>query len=138
MELQSLTYTSVAADGLTLADVDAIHRAALTYNPLDGITGLLLFNGTSFLQMIEGAESALDDLVERLRRDPRHHSIELRDRRPIERRFMPDWTMHRLDVGPSRDEGIAGVEAAFAQRLDGSMMGMVGRSLSAISLPAAN
>lgn len=137
MDLLSLTYTSRAVDGLSAGDVDAIHQAALTYNPLDGVTGMLVFNGDSFLQMIEGAESAIDDLLGRLRRDKRHHSIEVRDRRSIEGRFFPNWTMHRLDVSPVAEEGMAKVEAEVGKRLDADMLNVVDRSLAAISRTTA-
>lgn len=48
--------------------------------------GLLIFNGTHFLQITEGSPHAIDDLVERLRRDQRHSGVEVRDERTIEKR----------------------------------------------------
>jgi hypothetical protein len=70
-------------------------------NALDGITGLLIFNGTHFLQIIEGAPDAIDELVERLRRDPRHSALEVRDERAIEQRSFPDWSMEMVRVSAS-------------------------------------
>nr|WP_294850839.1 BLUF domain-containing protein [uncultured Sphingomonas sp.] len=133
MELHSLTYTSEAASGLSLNDVAAIHEAALTYNPLDGVTGLLIFNGSSFLQMIEGAESAIDDLLARLEKDKRHHSIKIRDRRIIARRFFPHWSMHRLDVPGGYQSGMAVVKNEVGERLDDELIDVVDQSLGAIS-----
>lgn len=133
MDLQSLTYISQVADDVTLADVDAIHKAALTYNPLDGITGLLLYNGASFLQMVEGAESAIDDLLVRLEKDSRHHSIEIRDRRAITQRFFPHWSMHRLDIPSSHQAGMDAVNIELGERLGGELREVVDQSLGAIS-----
>ena len=116
MDLVSLIYTSRAVPSLEIPDVDTIHREALTYNPLDGITGLLVFNGESFMQVIEGAESAIDDLLGRLRKDRRHCDLEVRDRRPIPARFFPNWSMHRIDVNP--DEGTGPVESVINHRAD--------------------
>jgi hypothetical protein len=65
---------------------------------LDGITGLLVFNGTHFLQIVEGAEDAIEDLVERLRKDPRHNGFEIRDRRKVDARSFPDWSMELVRV----------------------------------------
>ena len=65
MKLKSLTYTSLARLDLNGDDLHAIHRSALNLNALDGITGLLVFNGTHFLQIVEGAEPAIDDLMGR-------------------------------------------------------------------------
>jgi hypothetical protein len=101
MQLKSLTYTSLARLDLTAEDLEAIHRTARELNPLDGISGLLVFNGTHFLQIVEGAESAVDDLLERLRRDPRHNGIEVRDQRHIQERSFPDWSMELVRVSAS-------------------------------------
>lgn len=131
MDLISLTYTSRAVPSLELPDVDAIHREALTYNPLDGITGLLVFNGESFMQVIEGAESAIDDLLARLRNDVRHCDIEVRDRRPIAKRFFPNWSMHRIDVDP--EDGTGPVEAMIESRADEHGKKMLLQALKDIS-----
>ena len=98
MKLTSLTYTSLARLDLQASDLEAIHRTAREQNALDGITGLLVFNGTHFLQIIEGAEDAIEDLVERLRKDPRHNGFEIRDRRQVDARSFPDWSMELVRV----------------------------------------
>lgn len=98
MRLKTLTYTSRASLDLSSADLADIHQAARHLNALDGITGLLVFDGTRFLQIIEGSEEAIDSLVQRLRRDPRHSALEIRDERLVERRSFPDWSMELLRV----------------------------------------
>jgi hypothetical protein len=101
MQLTSVTYTSLARLDLQTADLEDIHRTARDRNARDRITGLLVFNGMHFLQIIEGAESAIDELVERLRDDPRHTGFEVRDQRKIEARSFPDWSMELLRVNSS-------------------------------------
>ena len=101
MELKSLTYTSLARIDLTANDLEAIHRTAREVNALEGITGLLIFNGTHFLQIVEGVPDAIDELVERLRRDARHSGLEIRDERKIEARSFPDWSMELVRVSSS-------------------------------------
>ena len=101
MELKSLTYTSLARIDLTANDLEAIHRTAREVNALEGITGLLIFNGTHFLQIVEGVPDAIDELVERLRRDARHSGLEIRDVRKIEARSFPDWSMELVRVSAS-------------------------------------
>lgn len=98
MDLTSLTYTSLARLDLQTSDLENIHRTARELNALDGITGLLVFNGTHFLQIIEGTHDAIDDLLERLRRDPRHSGLEVRDRHRIHTRSFPDWSMELVRV----------------------------------------
>ena len=62
---------------------------------------MLIFNGTHFLNILEGSPDAIDDLVERLRRDPRHSGVEVRDERPIGSRSFPDWSMELVRVSAS-------------------------------------
>lgn len=40
-----------------------------------GITGVLVFDGAQVCQYVEGATEAIDALIERLRRDPRHEDL---------------------------------------------------------------
>ena len=101
MDLTSLTYTSLARLDLQSSDLEDIHRSARELNALDGITGLLVFNGTHFLQIIEGAHDAIEDLLERLRRDPRHTGLEVRDDRKVRSRSFPDWSMELVRVNAS-------------------------------------
>jgi hypothetical protein len=93
-----LTYTSRARLDLGDEDLAAIHQTARHLNALDGITGLLLFDGSRFLQIIEGSESAIDNLVERLRMDRRHSAFEIRDERFVDRRSFSGWSMELLRV----------------------------------------
>lgn len=101
MSFTSVTYTSLASLDLETSDLEDIHRTAREQNALEGITGLLVFNGTHFLQIVEGAEDAIEDLVQKLRRDPRHSGFEIRDRRKIDARSFPDWSMELVRVAAS-------------------------------------
>jgi hypothetical protein len=98
LRLKTLTYTSRARLDLSDEDLGDIHQTARHLNALDGVTGLLLFDGSRFLQIIEGSEGAIDNLVERLRMDRRHSAFEVRDERFVERRSFADWSMELLRV----------------------------------------
>jgi hypothetical protein len=98
LRLKTLTYTSRARLDLGDEDLNDIHQIARHLNALDGITGLLLFDGSRFLQIVEGAEGAIDNLVERLRMDPRHSAFEVRDERFVDQRSFEDWSMELLRV----------------------------------------
>jgi hypothetical protein len=63
-------------------------------NAVDGVTGLLVFDGVRFLQIVEGSEEAIDSL----RADPRHSAIEVRDERLVDERSFPDWSMELVRV----------------------------------------
>ena len=98
MDITSLTYTSLARLDLQASDLEDIHGAARELNTAGGITGLLVFNGTHFLQIVEGAREAVEELLERLRRDPRHPGLEVRDQHRIAQRSFPDWSMELVRV----------------------------------------
>jgi hypothetical protein len=110
LRLKTLTYTSRARLDLRDEDLAAVHETARHLNALDGISGLLLFDGSRFLQIVEGTEDAIDNLIERLRRDPRHSAFEVRDERYVEQRSFPDWSMELMRV--SAGYGNAGEEVA--------------------------
>ena len=135
MLLKTLTYTSRARLDLTDADLGAIHQTARHLNALDGITGLLLFDGARFLQIVEGAEEAVDNLVERLRMDPRHSAFEVRDERPVERRSFPDWSMELLRVsagyGNAKDEVAPILPAAVTAPVRALVLRMTGQLAAA-------
>ena len=132
MHLKTLTYTSRARLDLTDEDLNDIHQTARHLNALDGVTGLLLFDGARFLQIIEGAESAIDNLVERLRMDRRHSAFEVRDERFVEQRSFEGWSMELLRVSAgykaARDEvatilppGIAAPVREMILKMSGEM-----------------
>ena len=115
MELKTLTYTSRAQLDLSSADLADIHQAARHLNALDGITGLLIFDGTRFLQIIEGSETAIDDLVARLRRDSRHSAIEIRDERFVDARSFPHWSMELVTVSAGYMRARPEIETALPE-----------------------
>jgi hypothetical protein len=98
LRLKTLAYTSRARLDLGDEELAAIHETARHLNALDGITGLLLFDGSRFLQIIEGSETAVDNLVERLRMDSRHSAFEVRDERVVDRCSFADWSMELVRV----------------------------------------
>lgn len=93
MHLRCVIYSSEAQLGLTESDLDMIDRTATELNALDGITGLLIYNGRYFVQLLEGASEALDDVMGRISADPRHNNISVEYDYPIDRRSFPDWSM---------------------------------------------
>jgi hypothetical protein len=117
MHLKTLTYTSLASLDLTSADIDRILHEARNSNAMDGITGLLVFNGTHFMQVVEGAPHAIDELVARLRRDRRHTGFEVRDEREIDERFFPDWSMELVRVKSRYGEAQEALRTALPEDL---------------------
>lgn len=125
MQLKSLTYTSWARPGFSEADLDGILQAARTNNPMDGITGLLIFNGGAFLQILEGAETAVDEMSQRLRADPRHFNMFVRAEQFIAGRAFPDWGMAYLRVDDGEFIGEQEVRRAFLRNVPESTRNVI-------------
>ena len=125
MELKSFTYTSWASPSLRPGDVDAILDSARANNPLQGLTGVLIFNGAYFMQILEGAEPAIDDLVGRLRTDKRHSNMSIRDERLIVGRTFPNWAMAYLRLEDGQFVGEAEVERVLTRDLPESLRNLI-------------
>lgn len=95
--LRRIVYISTATD-LTEHDVARILDTASRRNARDKVSGFLLYNGRNFLQLIEGDQAALMNLMARLARDTRHSGMSILVDEPIDVRCCPDWQMHRLKL----------------------------------------
>ena len=98
MELTSLIYTSLARPNFETTELESIRGSSRELNRAAGITGLLVFNGIHFLQILEGKHCAAEELLKRLRADPRHSGLEVRDERRVPRRSFPDWPMELIEI----------------------------------------
>ena len=138
MKLKCVTYTSLAALDLDEDQLRSIHGAARDLNGIDGISGLLLFNGTHFLQWIEGPPDAIDELIERLRRDPRHGGVEIRDERMTDSRMFGDWTMKMVQVRSSflhaQEDVVSQLPKEFPEHLRARVLGMVEKISADVAL----
>ena len=137
MPLKSLTYISVASPTLSAADVYAIHSTATHLNALDGVTGLLIYNGRHFCQLVEGVESAIDDLVARLRRDSRHSEIVIEDERTISEREFPGWSMQLAQVSIDFLEARENIIEQLPTELAPSVRAKIVELVGTISAPRA-
>lgn len=102
MELQSLLYISRSRiDSAEAQDVvQSIVDCAVLCNLSWEITGALLFTGTYFAQVLEGRQSAIDQLMDNLIRDDRHEAIVIVERSPLARRQFASWSLAYF--GPSQ------------------------------------
>jgi hypothetical protein len=114
--LWHLVYASAAGEGFQLTDLEEILRVARTNNARDDITGMLLFEGKSFLQVLEGERSKIDVLLEKIRDDRRHARTVLLLRETIEQRSFADWTMGYTRVALGELQDATGVNDFFADQ----------------------
>ncbi|MES2974102.1 MAG: BLUF domain-containing protein [Pseudomonadota bacterium] len=89
MKLYEILYVSNLAPGTPVTVVSAIMAQARRYNQDNGVTGLTMFDGARFAQLLEGARDLVFDLVEHIRTDARHINMEILHYAPLaERRFL--------------------------------------------------
>ena len=102
--LYNLVYCSRAAVGIDDADVNQIIESARRWNPVFGITGLLVFGSGIFFQWLEGPRENVLHLMSLLKADPRHESVvPLSESEEVRERLFPDWDMERVTPDDIRD-----------------------------------
>ena len=102
MALYSLIYVSNPIAPQSAADLERLADEAQSNNARLGVTGLLLYSGEHFCQVLEGDYPVLADLFARIEKDPRHGHVEVLLGTPIRLLFFPDWAMGVVDVSKSR------------------------------------
>lgn len=114
--LHQIVYLSRATAPLSADAAAALCGAASERNRDAGITGLLLHDGTSFIQALEGDEATLRALMTRITCDPRHHAIGYVSDGPVVARHLGDWGMsyRRVDDIPAAADFLVTVKRALA------------------------
>jgi len=92
-----LFYISTAAAGIDHQVVDEIVGKAVAHNLRAGISGLLGFNGVNFAQVIEGNQSDVFALMDRIRADTRHDGVIVINQNPVHSRRFGDWGMKQIE-----------------------------------------
>lgn len=105
-----ITYLSSATRAMSQGDLEDILRTARDNNARLGITGMLLYGNKTFIQILEGEESVVDELVKTIKRDPRHTNFQILKKKPIEQHEYADWSMGFKRVSGEDFEAVKGLE----------------------------
>jgi hypothetical protein len=105
--LVSAVYVSSAAKPMAEEEILELLRIARAKNERLGITGMLLYREGNFLQVLEGPASAIDQVIDKIKKDPRHKGLILMSRKPVEERLFPEWQMafRNMNKTPGADQG---------------------------------
>ena len=104
-----ISYLSRASEAMSAQALLALLMQSRKNNVARNLTGMLLYGNGTFLQVIEGDDAVVDQLVETISADPRHTTIQMLGRRPIERRQYSEWSMgfeRVTDAGLQQVEGL--------------------------------
>lgn len=122
--LSQYLYISTAPS-LSRDEVDAILSTSARNNPERGVTGLLLYNGRNFLQLLEGETVELDALMDRISKDPRHSGVSVLHNSAIDARTCPEWAMKRVIIAESVANRRQLLEQDLPEALDGDVRKMI-------------
>lgn len=115
--LYNTVYCSRATADVDDAAVARIIESARRLNPVQGITGLLVFGSGIFFQWLEGPRDNVKALMATLRTDPRHDSIiELTTNEEVRERLFPDWDMEFVTTDDIREVLVDALDSAEDER----------------------
>jgi len=93
MSLIQLIYVSQPCGPIGSHELVQIVDSCRRNNEQTGITGMLAFSGTNFLQLLEGDEADVERTFARIEHDRRHSGIRVLGRTPIADRSFGTWSM---------------------------------------------
>ena len=92
-----LTYSSLARSVFSGAELASMLNEFRKENARQGITGVLFYSRDRFLQLLEGEQSAVPALFQKICRDQRHHDARVLDVQ-FPRRMFANWSMAFHDL----------------------------------------
>lgn len=93
-----MIYTSEARNKFAPAELQELLLIARRNNDRDAVTGMLLYEDGTFLQVLEGENDVVEATYQRIAADKRHHKIMLIARFEIDHRSFHDWEMGFFDA----------------------------------------
>lgn len=89
-----MLYHSRLAPNAPLSCISDIIKTARSFNAVNGLTGILVFDGQHFLQYLEGPVLPLQDLMVRIAQDSRHVNFTLQHHGSCSgERLFRTWSM---------------------------------------------
>ncbi|WP_136588182.1 MULTISPECIES: BLUF domain-containing protein [Actinomycetes] len=111
--LHSVVYSSTATKPFSPVDLQDLLKHSRQKNSTSNLTGMLLYRGGRFIQVLEGPEDVVRDLVETIRLDSRHTGMRILLRETLQQRNFPSWTMGYEPIGVPADTPPEGYRDTF-------------------------
>jgi Sensors of blue-light using FAD len=122
-----IVYVSTAVPGLDARDIERLLNISQSNNDERFITGYLVHNGTSFMQLIEGPFDEVDEIYARILRDPRHSGVVRIQAEWTSARVFPNWSMNYFRV--DRHDGVGAMVVRAGDTVDSLMEAGVPRDV---------
>ena len=132
--LISLVYTSTASAPFRETALANLLGQARALNGARDITGMLLYRGERFIQVLEGPAHIVRRLARTIAQDARHRDMRILMDETIEERRFDDWTMGYRKLQGDREEAPAGFRDSFADLEDAAERSTTVRALAELTL----
>ncbi len=118
-----ISYISTATRPMTQEDLEQILRSSRENNARMGITGMLLYGNNTFIQILEGEETAVNKLIASIKKDPRHTDFQVLNKKTVDRREYADWSMGFKRVSGEEFQAVKGLENLTEQDFNTTFLG---------------
>lgn len=100
-----MVYVSSASRPLDVRELHELLATCHRNNQRRGVTGQLLYKDGNFMQILEGDEGVVRNLVNKISRDPRNRGLFVVLEQEVPQREFSDWSMsfRMLDPLTARD-----------------------------------
>lgn len=98
-DLVSISYVSAASEPFDDGRLNDLLAQSRRSNHEHDLTGMLLYRRGRFFQVLEGPQDAVDELMMKIRRDPRHTGVRVLLSEHIDERRFTEWTMGYEPIG---------------------------------------
>ncbi|MEQ8665161.1 MAG: BLUF domain-containing protein [Rhodospirillales bacterium] len=100
-EIRQVVYVSDATFGLSDDNIRSILDSSRRNNAADNVTGMLIYSGGVFIQVLEGAPRVVDKLLATITDDTRHKDVQVFSDRMVGSRTFAAWAMAFIESSPA-------------------------------------
>ena len=106
--MKHIVYLSTAVNLMTEIELEDILKVAQKNNTTLNVTGVLLYSGGTFIQVLEGMPQDVDHQFDIIERDLRHKNIIVIINEPLKDRNFPHWSMGYSSLNAERGKELIG------------------------------
>ncbi len=111
---QQIMYSSIGRRAFSVAELAEMLEQFRAFNASESISGMLIYHGGCFAQVIEGPREAVHALYARICRDDRHYAVTTLLDRAVDAREFADWSMAFISEPSAEIRRMAGFRDLFS------------------------
>lgn len=96
--INRVMYLSKGRHSFTYTELVKMNERFAAKNASLGVTGVLLRVGNYFIQVVEGAEPTISELIRKIESDHRHSNFTILTNHMDHRRIFGQWSMNFIDL----------------------------------------